>query len=106
MNLNKPVGEPGHIYLIGIDGTPYDHDMIRNRKLDAAVSQPLLMYAKLGVKYIMDAFAGIEVKLGPTDHDSEIVIQKGIIQDLLPSRIVTLANVDDPDLWGNMVKGY
>lgn len=106
MNLDKLVGEDGHIYLIGIDGTPYDHDMIRDRKLDAAVSQPLLNYAKLGIKYAVDAHAGIEVKLGSTDHNSEIIIQKGIIQDLLPSTIVTLENVEDPELWGNMVQGY
>ena len=106
LNLDAPVGEPGHIYLIGIDGTPYDHDMIRKRQLDAAVSQPLDLYAKYGIKYVIDAHAGIELKLGPTDHNSEIVLHKGITQDLLPSRIVTLENVEDPTFWGNMVKGY
>jgi len=106
MNLEKPVGEQGHILLIGIDGTPYDHDMIRERRLDAVVSQPLDMYAKYGVQHIINALAGIEPKLGPTDHDSEIVLHNGILQDLLPSPIVTLENVDAPNFWGNMVKGY
>jgi len=106
MNLVKPVGEPRHIYLVGIDGTPYDHDMIRQKKLDAVVSQPLNLYAKYGVKYVIDACAGIKPKEGLTDHNSEIVLHNGILQDLLPSPIVTLDNVDDPNFWGNMVKGY
>ena len=37
----KKVGEPGHIFLVSIDGTPFALQKIREDLLDAAMSQPL-----------------------------------------------------------------
>ena len=36
----KKVGEPGHIFLVSIDGTPFAHQKIREDLLDASLSQP------------------------------------------------------------------
>jgi ABC-type sugar transport system substrate-binding protein len=104
LKKDAKAGEPGHIYLIGIDGTPLALEKIRSGELDASVSQPLDLYAKYGIKYIKDAVAGIKYSEGPTDHDSRIAIAVGCMQDLLPSPLVTIENVDDPKLWGNMAK--
>jgi ribose transport system substrate-binding protein len=101
----KPVGAPGHIYLVSIDGTPLSLQKIREGQLDIAISQPVDLYVKYGLAYLEAAVEGQTFKAGPTDHDSHIVEYKGNLMDLLPSPLVTKANTDDPKLWGNQVKG-
>ena len=98
------VGEPGHVRLVSIDGSPYGLEQIRVGKLDALLSQPLDLYAKYGVGYLKQALAGETFRAGPTDHDSRIEVVDGNPQDLLPAPLVTRANVDDPSLWANGVQ--
>jgi ABC-type sugar transport system substrate-binding protein len=100
----KLVGEEGHIPLISIDATPFALEKIRSGELDAAVSQPLDLYVKYGLQYLQDAVAGKTFETGPTDHNSEIVEMNGNLADLLPAPVITKAEVDDPNLWGNQVK--
>jgi ABC-type sugar transport system substrate-binding protein len=100
----KKVGEAGHIPLVSIDATPYALQRIRDDNLDAAVSQPLNLYVKYGLAYLQDAVAGKTFKLGPTDHDSEIVDMNGSMADLLPAPVITKEQASDPTLWGNQVK--
>jgi ABC-type sugar transport system substrate-binding protein len=100
----KKVGEPGHIFLVSIDGTPFAHQKIREGLLDAAISQPLNLYVKWGLYYLQNAVAGKSFSAGPTDHDSRIEIVNGNPMDMLPAPTVTAANVDDPSLWANGVK--
>jgi ribose transport system substrate-binding protein len=97
-------GEPGHVYLASIDGSPFGLDQIRAGKLDALLSQPLDLYAKYGVSYLKQALEGKTFKPGATDHGSQIVSVEGNLQDLLPAPVVTKDNVDDPSLWGNNAK--
>jgi ribose transport system substrate-binding protein len=99
------VGEPGHIVLISIDGTPLAIDKIRSGELDAAVSQPIDLYSKYGVEYAQKAVAGVKLEPGPTDHDSNIVeLDNGNLADELPAPVVTKENADDSSLWGNQAK--
>ena len=98
------VGEEGHIYNISIDASPQALELIRSGELDAGISQPLDLYAKYGVQYLVDALAGKELALGKTDHGTEVVEFNGNKMDLLPAVLVTKENVDDPNLWGNKVK--
>ena len=98
------VGEDGHIVLVSIDGTPLALEKIRSGELDAAVSQPLDLYATYGVDYLRKAVAGETFKEGPTDHDSKIVDFEGNPMDLLPAPLVTEENVDDKKLWGNQAE--
>ena len=100
----KKVGEPGHIFLVSIDGTPFAHQKIRENLLDAALSQPQDAYVKWGLYYLESAVAGKTFGAGPTDHDSRIEIVNGNPMDLLPAPTVTKANVDDPKLWANGAK--
>ncbi|MCB8883565.1 sugar ABC transporter substrate-binding protein [Acidisoma cellulosilytica] len=100
----KPVGQPGHIVLVSIDGTPLALQDIRKDLLDSVVSQPLNLYIKYGVYYAKAALAGKTFAPGPTDHDSTIIAKGKIEMDLLTAPIVTKANVDDPSLWGNQTK--
>jgi ribose transport system substrate-binding protein len=100
----KKVGEPGHIFLVSIDGTPFAHKKIREELLDASLSQPQDAYVKWGLHYLEGAVAGKTFGPGPTDHDSRIEIVNGNPMDLLPAPTVTKANVDDPTLWANGAK--
>jgi ribose transport system substrate-binding protein len=99
------VGEPHHIMLVSIDGTPLALQRIREGLLDAAISQPLDLYVKYGLEYLQAAVAGQSFHAGPTDHNSHIVDFKGNPMDLLPAPTVTKENASDPALWGNKAKG-
>ena len=100
----KDVGQPGHIFLVSIDGTPLALQKIREGSLDAAISQPLDLYVKYGLYYLQAAVDGKKFAQGPTDHDSRIAELNGNPMDLLPAPIVTKANAGDAKLWGNQVK--
>ncbi|MFG1955447.1 sugar ABC transporter substrate-binding protein [Micromonospora sp. NPDC048830] len=94
-------GEPGHISIVAIDGCPFGLDQIRQGYLDATVSQPIDKYAEYGIDYLARAMKGETFEEGKTDHDSTIVVNNGNPEDLLPSPLVTKANVDDASLFGN-----
>ena len=100
----KQVGEPGHVFLVGIDGAPQALQAIRDGWLDLSISQPLDLYVKYGFEYLQAAVDGKSYKPGPTDHNSEIVTFNGNLMDALPAPLVTKQNVDDKTLWGNQVK--
>ena len=104
MGFTAKVGEPGHIYNISIDATVEALGLIREGIMDASISQPLDIYAQLGMKYLTMVKNGEALPAeGPTDHNSEIVIFNGNKMDLIPAVLVTKENVDDPTLWANTV---
>jgi ribose transport system substrate-binding protein len=97
-----PVGSPSHIVLIGNDGVPHEHALIRANKLDATVSQPANSYAQYAVFYAREALAGKTYSAGQTtDHNSTLVSLQGNLEDALPAPVVNKTNVNDPNLWGN-----
>lgn len=101
-NLMVPRGEDGHIVIVSNDGIPQEFDAIREGKIDATVSQPADLYAYYGLLYAKMALEGHVFKAGPTDHDSMIVeVAPGVLEDQLPAPLITIDNVDDPNLWGN-----
>jgi ribose transport system substrate-binding protein len=100
-----PAGDAKHIVIVSNDGIPQEFDAIRKGEIDATISQPADLYAKYGLYYMKAALAGQTFKPGPTDHDSTIVqLQPGVLEDQLPAPLVTKANVDDKNLWGNTLK--
>lgn len=101
LNMWKPVGEVGHVALVGIDGEPAALDLIRDRYQDSTVSQPANAYAEWAVNYAKAAAAGETFEPGETDHDSEIVKVDTGLADLLTAPLVTAENVNDDTLWGN-----
>lgn len=98
------VGEPNHIFLASVDGTPYAMEQIRADYLDVAVAQPLDLYARYGAFYAKAALDGKTFAVGPTDHGSEIVQAGDNLMDYLPATVVTKANAADPSLWGNQAQ--
>jgi simple sugar transport system substrate-binding protein/ribose transport system substrate-binding protein len=96
------VGSPSHIVLIGNDGTPHEHSLIRSSQLDASISQPANSYAQYAIFYARAALEGKTYSDGQsTDHNSKIVTLDGNLEDALPAPVVDKTNVDDPNLWGN-----
>lgn len=101
-----PVGSPSHIVLVGNDGVPHEHALIRASQLDASISQPANAYAQYAVFYARAALEGKTYAAGQTtDHNSTIVSLQGNLEDALPAPVVDKTNVDDPNLWGNAKSG-
>ncbi|HLZ63094.1 MAG TPA: sugar ABC transporter substrate-binding protein [Ktedonosporobacter sp.] len=101
-----PVGSPSHIVLIGNDGVPHEHALIRASKLDGTISQPANSYAQYAVFYARAALEGKTYTAGQTtDHNSTYVNLQGNLEDALPAPVVDKTNVDDPNLWGNAKSG-
>ncbi len=97
-----PVGSSSHIVLIGNDGVPHEHALIRANQLDATISQPANSYAQYAIFYARAALEGKTYSAGQTtDHNSMLVSLDGNLEDALPAPVVNKANVTDPNLWGN-----
>jgi ribose transport system substrate-binding protein len=97
-----PVGSASHIVLVGNDGVPHEHALIRTKQLDGTISQPANSYAQYAVFYAQQALEGKTYTAGQsTDHSSTIVSLQGNFEDALPAPLVDKTNVDDPNLWGN-----
>ncbi|OZC73997.1 sugar ABC transporter substrate-binding protein [Rhodococcus sp. 06-462-5] len=96
-----PVGAPGHVTLVSVDGGKSAMDAVRAGTLDAAIVQPVPEYSKISVDYLGQGHEGVSLAAGPTEHGSEVVEQDGFLVDLLPAPVVTRENADDPSLWGN-----
>jgi len=96
------VGSSSHIVLIGNDGVPHEHALIRANQLDASISQPANSYAQYAIFYARAALEGKTYSANQaTDHNSTIVSLQGNLEDALPAPVVNKTNVDDPNLWGN-----
>jgi ribose transport system substrate-binding protein len=101
-----PVGSASHIVVVGNDGTPHEHALIRANQLDASISQPANAYAQYAIFYSRAALEGTTYTSGQTtNHNSTIVTLLGNLEDALPAPVVDKANVDDPNLWGNAKSG-
>jgi simple sugar transport system substrate-binding protein/ribose transport system substrate-binding protein len=100
------VGSASHIVVIGNDGVPHEHMLIRAKQLDATISQPANSYAQYAVLYSREALEGMTFSAGQTtDHNSTIVSLQGNLEDALPAPVVDKSNVNDPNLWGNATSG-
>lgn len=84
----KKVGEEGHIMIVGTDGTPEALDRIRNGEQDATVQQDPFEMGAAAVQAAVDVINGKPVEK----------------EQYMPATLVTIDNVDDPNLWGNKFK--
>jgi len=80
-----PPGQPGHIVVVGLDGTPLALQRIREGTQDATVEQSPIAMGSFIFDQIANYFEGKPVE------------KKGETKPLL----ITQANVDDPSHWGN-----
>ena len=84
-----PPGEPGHVVVMGLDGTPLALDRIRDGTQDATVAQD--PYAMGGGGILEQVIAYLEGK----EYNSNMQTK---------SYLITKENVDDKRNWGNMGK--
>jgi ribose transport system substrate-binding protein len=92
-NRFRPIGDTGHIIVIGIDGTAQALTAIRDGQMDATLSQNPLTMAAQSVAYVDQYLKG--------DKD----IPK---HQYWPHILITKANIDSPEvrkygLWGDEV---
>jgi ABC-type sugar transport system substrate-binding protein len=107
--LLKPAGTAGHIVMVSNDGVKAEFTAIQAGQLDATIDQPADLYAKYGLYYAQQALLGKTFAVGPTDHNSNIVVAAdGDLEDQLPASLVTVDGAypgsvksTDPSLWGN-----
>lgn len=83
-----PAGQPGHIAVVGLDGTPLALDRIRQGTQDASVEQDPNAMGGIILDDIIAHFDGKPFK--PTGRTEPVLI--------------TRENVNDPALWGNLKK--
>jgi len=96
------VGDPNSVIRIAIDGTPQGLQLIRDKALDATVSQPLSAYATKTAELIDLVSKGGKIELGPRE-DGQVVETPVGPQYQLKATLVTSDNVSSPDLWANQV---
>jgi ribose transport system substrate-binding protein len=102
-------GQPGHVVVTSIDGTPYALDAVRSGHLDGSVAQPLTNYVD-GLIGIIRATAvdGQQLKEGPAQFagiTGNFVTSAAGLDWQLPAVAVTKQNVDDKTLWANLRLG-
>src|SRR5262249_20182408 len=110
-HLLKPAGQAGHIVIVSNDGVPAEYQAIKAGQMDATVSQPADLYAKVALQYVKDAINGKTAKPGPGYGGGTVVkVPNGMLEDQLPAPLVTIDGkfpgsvpVDDKSLWGNQV---
>ena len=109
--LLKSRGQAGHIVIVSNDGVPAEYKAIKEGQMDATVSQPADLYAKVALQYVKDAIAGKQAKPG-SGYGSGTVVQvgSGMLEDQLPAPLVTIdgkfpgsTSVTDKTLWGNQI---
>lgn len=93
-------GDPESVIRVAIDGTPQGLQLIRDKALDATVSQPLSAYADKTAELIELVSGGGKIEVGPRD-DGQVIDTPVGPQYQLNATLVTADNVDSPDLWAN-----
>lgn len=96
------VGEADSVIRIAIDGTPQGLQLIRDKALDATVSQPLSAYATKTAELIELVAGGGKIEAGPRE-DGKVIDTAVGPQYQLNATLVTSDNVDSPDLWANQL---
>lgn len=94
------VGDPDSVIRVAIDGTPQGLQLIRDKALDATVSQPLSAYATKTAELIELVSKGGKIDIGPRD-DGQVIETPVGPQYQLNATLVTSDNVDSTDLWAN-----
>jgi ABC-type sugar transport system substrate-binding protein len=97
-----PVGDPTAVIRVAIDGTPQGLQLIRDKALDATVSQPLSAYATKTAELIELVSNGGKIEVGQKE-DGRVIDTPVGPQYQLNATLVTSENVDSDDLWANKI---
>ena len=105
------VGEPGHIFILGVDGNPAGLQQIQQKLADGVVVQPLRDYGALIVPLIVDYLTkGTEglpkpgtvlTEEGATWSPAVVVETRAGLEVWTNVFYVDYLTARDPNLWGN-----
>lgn len=96
-------GAPESVIRVAIDGTPQGLQLIRDKAMDATVSQPLSAYATKTAELIELVAKGGKIETGKKE-DGQVIDTPVGPQYQLKATLVTGENVNSPDLWANQLK--
>ncbi len=105
----KPVGDPAHIIVLGIDGSPDGLNWIRKGWMDSTSAQPLYDYGIVCARFIKDYLEGKSIGPGKVEQPGALWSPAEIVQGQyglelqLATTLVTKENVDNPGLWANVL---
>ena len=102
-------GESGHVYICSVDGSPIGLQAIRDGWADMASGQPVNDFGVVVLRYIPQVLKGQAVKPGVVTQagalwsPAKITINEDgtPVLDLSTTKI-TMDNVNNPHLWGNV----
>jgi ABC-type sugar transport system substrate-binding protein len=101
-------GEAGHVFICAVDGSPIGLQAIREGWADMCSGQPVNDFGSVVLKYIPQVLKGQAVQPGTVTQEGALwspaiisINSDGTpVLDLSTAK-VTIANVDNPHLWGN-----
>jgi len=100
-------GQPGHIFISGVDGCKTTLDSIRDGSMDQSSSQPIPDFGAVLADYIEQELngkpvgPGAVIKEGASWSPARIETSDVGPQLFMSTTSVGKANVADPNLWGN-----
>jgi ribose transport system substrate-binding protein len=95
----------GDIKAIGTDGSPTGLDLVRDGWMQVNIAVPMVQQVWGLFEFLDDIQAKKPIKAGTYNVkgiESEIINEKWGPTLYLPGEIITKANVENPDLWGNV----
>jgi ABC-type sugar transport system substrate-binding protein len=108
LGIKKPIDDPDHIFLVGIDATPDMLKEIREGYYDCDVSQPLTDFGVVAANFIERYLNGEKLTAGMRIEEPDALWSPAVVKEgkygleaFLTTTPVTKENVDDARLWGN-----
>jgi ribose transport system substrate-binding protein len=90
LNRLVPKGDPKHIFIVSIDGTPETLKKVRAGTTDAVIEHNSALHADIMTKVLI----------------TKLILGKDVPKKVeLPIAVITQANVDNPQNWGNLPSG-
>lgn len=107
-----PIGDPRHVILTSIDGEPQSIGWLRDRLLDAEISQDPVAYGEVAVELLQRySIHGRPIPLGTYSNPDKYYWGQAEIVDhpngpwlSTPPFFVDSSNMDDPRMWANKVQ--
>lgn len=90
VNRLHPKGNPNHIFIVSIDGTPETLKKVRAGTIDAVVEHNSALHADIMAKILI----------------TKLILKEDVPENVeLPIAVITQENVDNPQNWGNLPPG-
>jgi ABC-type sugar transport system substrate-binding protein len=105
----KKRGESGHVFICSVDGSPIGLKAIRDGWADMASGQPVNDFGAVVLRYVPQVLKGEPVKAGTVTQEGALwspakisINEDGTPVCDLSTTKITVENVDNPHLWGNV----